>query len=77
MYENLREIRNNRNISALEMAEVLGLQTKAAYYKKESGTIKFSLEEAGLIAKFLNMRIEDIFFDDEVAETETSERHII
>lgn len=77
MYENLREIRNNRDISALDMAEVLGLQTKAAYYKKESGSIKFSLEEAGLIARFLDMKIEDIFFDDEVAETETNETHII
>lgn len=75
MYENLREIRNKRNISALDMANVLGLQTKAAYYKKESGSIKFSLEEANLISKYLNMKIEDIFFDDEVAKTETKENH--
>lgn len=71
MYENLREIRNSRNISALDMAKVIGLQTRAAYYKKESGLIKFSLEEAGLISIFLKMDIEDIFFDNEVAETET------
>lgn len=72
MYENLRAIRNARNISALDMAEVLGLQTKAAYYKKESGNIRFSLEEANKISKFLDMKIEDIFFDDEVSKTETN-----
>lgn len=76
MYENLREIRNNRNISAIEMAKVLGLQTKAAYYKKESGLIKFSLEEANLISQYFDMKIEDIFFDDEVAKTETNNNYI-
>ena len=75
MYENLREIRNNRNISALDMAKVLGLQTRAAYYKKESGLIKFSLEEANAISQYLNMKIEDIFFDDEVAIIETDDNH--
>lgn len=75
MYEKLREIRNSRNISALDMATVLGLKTRAAYYKKESGDIRFSLEEASLISEYLNMRIEDIFFDDEVAKTETEENH--
>lgn len=74
MYENLREIRNNRNISALDMAMVIGLQTRAAYYKKESGLIKFSLEEAILISNYLGMKIEDIFFDDEVANIETQEQ---
>ena len=75
MYENLRELRNQRNISALDMARVIGLKTKAAYYKKESGLIKFSLEEANLISKYLDMPIEDIFFDDEVAKSETIDDH--
>ena len=65
MYENLREIRNNRNISALDMAMVLRLQTRTAYYKKESGIIKFSLKEANLISKYLDMTIEDIFIYEE------------
>ena len=75
MYENLRELRNQRNISALDMARVIGLKTKAAYYKKESGLIKFSLEEANLISKYLDMPIEDIFFDDEVSKLETIDNH--
>lgn len=61
MYENLRRIRNEKKISALEMAQLLGLETAAAYYKKESGAIKFSLEEAKKIAEYLKMPIDDIF----------------
>lgn len=61
MFEKLRRIRNERNISALEMANVLGLKTAAAYYKKENGTINFTLEEAKKIADYLKMPIEEIF----------------
>lgn len=74
MFEKLREIRNRKNISALEMARILGLKTPAAYYKKENGTIKFSLEEADKIAKFLGLPIEVIFFKNEVSETETEQK---
>lgn len=61
MFEKLRRIRNERNISALEMANLLGLKTAAAYYKKENGTINFTLEEAKKIADYLKMPIEEIF----------------
>ena len=64
MFEKLRKIRNERNISALEMANLLGLKTAAAYYKKESGTINFSLEEAKKIAEHLEMPIEEIFIKE-------------
>ncbi|ABR48764.1 transcriptional regulator, XRE family [Alkaliphilus metalliredigens QYMF] len=73
MYEKLRNIRNEKSITALEMANMLGLKTPAAYYKKETGTIKFSLEEAEKIAKFLGLPIEEIFFKTEVSETATTE----
>ncbi|MCT4663362.1 MAG: helix-turn-helix domain-containing protein [Tissierellales bacterium] len=71
MFEKLREIRNRKNICAMEMAEMLGLKTPAAYYKKENGTIKFSLEEAEKIAKLLELPIEVIFFKKSVSKTET------
>jgi len=61
MFKKLRKIRNERNISALEMANLLGLKTAAAYYKKENGTINFTLEEAKKIADYLKMPIEEIF----------------
>lgn len=61
MFEKLRRIRNERNISALEMAKLLGLKTAAAYYKKENGTINFTIEEAKKVADYLKMPIEEIF----------------
>lgn len=71
IYTKLRKIRNGRNISAREMADLLGLRTEAAYYKKESGAIKFSIEEAKKIAQKLEMQIDEIFFADEVSCCDT------
>lgn len=61
MHIKLRNIRNKKSISATEMKDLLGLKTEAAYYKKESGMVKFSLEEARKISEKLGMKIEDIF----------------
>lgn len=71
MFEKLRRIRNERNISALEMAKLLGLKTAAAYYKKENGTINFTLEEAKKVADYLKIPIEEIFFKEIVSKMET------
>lgn len=71
MFYKLREIRNSKNISAKEMAESLNLKTEAAYYKKESGLIRFSLDEAKIVSEKLGVPIEELFFDPEVSEIET------
>lgn len=71
MFEKLREMRINKNISVDEIASVLNLETKAAYYKKEAGTVKFTLIEAKKVADYFGMTIEEIFFANEVSETET------
>lgn len=73
MFEKLRELRNSKNISAEEMASMLGLETKAAYYKKEAGNVKFTLVEAKKISDFLNLPIEKIFFTNEVSLKDTGE----
>lgn len=70
MYENLRKIRQELNISVEELCDLLGLETKAAYYKKETGLIKFSLQEAKLISDRLKLPIEHIFFANELSEME-------
>lgn len=67
MFEKLRELRNSKNISAEDMAAVLGLETKAAYYKKEAGNVKFTLSEAKKIADYFKLPIEEIFFTIEVS----------
>lgn len=67
MFENLRKIRQEKNIKVKEIAKWLGLKTEAAYYKKETGTVPFSLDEGKKIAEMFNMPIEDIFFEKEVS----------
>jgi len=63
-----------KGVSAKEMADLLGLKTEAAYYKKESGMIKFSLHEAKKVSERLGLPIDDIFFDKKVSVTETLSR---
>ena len=63
MYKKLKEIRNKKSISIDTLKNLLGLKTKAAYYKKENGNVKFTLTEAKLIADLLKLPIEKIFFD--------------
>lgn len=62
MYKKLREIRNKKSIPIDTFKNLLGLKTKAAYYKKENGNVKFTLNEAKIIADFLKLPIEEIFF---------------
>lgn len=57
-------------IKAKTLCELIGVK-RITYYKKESGTVKFSLDEAKKISDFLGMPIEDIFFADEVSKSET------
>ncbi|MFZ7119792.1 MAG: helix-turn-helix transcriptional regulator [Eubacteriaceae bacterium] len=71
MYERLRLLRSEKKVSATQMKRVLGLKTEAAYYKKEAGDIKFSLQEARKISRFFSMQIEEIFFDDKVSHIDT------
>ena len=71
MFVKLKKLRVERNVSAEEMSKILGLETKAAYYKKESGNVKFSLLEAKRISDFFNIPIEEIFFSNEVSHKDT------
>lgn len=66
-FEQLRTIRTSKNVTGEQMAEVLGLKTQAAYYKKEAGTVKFSLDDAKKISEFFHMPIEKIFFASELS----------
>ncbi|BES66087.1 hypothetical protein SANA_25260 [Gottschalkiaceae bacterium SANA] len=77
MYERLRVLRKQEGVSAKELAELLDLKTKASYYKKESGAIKFSIEEARKIASYFNKSIEEIFFERKVSKKATARTGVI
>lgn len=70
MLENLRKRRIEKDVSALEMANTIGLKTKAAYYKKESGVVKITLDEAILIADRLGSTLDELFFDYQLSESD-------
>ncbi len=59
----LRYLRKQRGISAKTMADALGLQTVGAYYKKETGRNKITIEEAKVIASIVGSTIEEVFGD--------------
>lgn len=69
MYEKLKELRERKGYSIEEMAKVIG-KSPCNYFKKESGNVKFSVNEALCIAEFLKTKVEKIFFKDELSESE-------
>ena len=71
MFNKLRDIRKERKVSAVELANVLGLETKTAYYKKENGTVKFSLEEARMLSIYFKKSIECLFYGENDSKIDT------
>ena len=67
MFDKLRKIRQKSNIKAKELAEKLGLKTEGAYYKKETGSVPFTLTEGKIIADVFNLPIEEIFFENKLS----------
>ena len=67
MYEELRKIRQQKNIKAKEIADKIGLKTEGAFYKKETGIVPFTLEECKIISEMLGLPIEKIFFKDKLS----------
>ena len=67
MFEKLRKMRKEKGIKVKDICELLNLETEAAYYKKETGSVPFTLEEGKKIANLLNEPIESIFFGNELS----------
>lgn len=63
----LKDLRLEKNITLIQMAELIDLKTSSAYWKKEMGLVPFSLQEAKVISVFFKRRIEDLFFADKVS----------
>ncbi|MDT2845507.1 helix-turn-helix domain-containing protein [Enterococcus thailandicus] len=74
MYKvNLKLIKQKRELkgySLKEMADLMGFNDKAKYYRREAGEYNFKSEELPQLAKILNIPISKIF-THEVAKKET------
>lgn len=71
----IKELRLKNNLSCKQMADLIGV-SKASYSKKENGFVKFSLNEAKIIADTFNESIEKIFFNSKVTKNETQQEVI-
>lgn len=71
MFERLRCLRQEKGLTCEQMAEVMGLETKAGYSKKELGRTKFTLAEAKKVSEILGYSIEEIFYANEVSQKDT------
>lgn len=72
MYEKLKELREKKGYTIDDMAQVIG-KSPCNYFKKENGDVKFSVNEALIISKFLKRKVETIFFKTELSENENKE----
>lgn len=60
MYHHLVQVRKGKQLTIHDMAKVIG-KSPANYYKKEMGRVTVSVEEALLIAHFLQREISYLF----------------
>lgn len=57
----IRDKRISKGYSMQKMAELLGLESKSMYYKRETGDTQFKATEIPLLASLLDISIEKIF----------------
>lgn len=69
MYEKLKELREKKGYTIEDMARLIN-KSPCNYFKKENGDVKFSVNEALTISKFLKCKVESIFFKNELSENE-------
>lgn len=60
MYEKLKKIREEKGYSIEDLAQVID-KSPCNYFKKENGNVKFSVNEAKKISRFLKCNVEKIF----------------
>lgn len=69
MYEKLKELREKKGYSIEDMAKVIN-KSPCNYFKKEIGTVRFSVNEALDISIFLKTKVEKIFLKENLSDSE-------
>ena len=70
MYEILKRKREMKGYTIEDLARVID-KSAPTYFKKENGDVKFTVSEALKLADFLDEKVEDIFFKEQFAVTES------
>lgn len=61
--EILKKARMAKGATMQEVADVIGVQTVSAYYRKEVGLLQLSLPEAFALARFYETTVDALFGD--------------
>ncbi|GBG09465.1 transcriptional regulator [Paenibacillus agaridevorans] len=64
----IKSLRKEQGVSLDEMAKEVGYESPNGYYYLEIGRGRFPAETLAKVAVVLGTTIEELFFDDEVAE---------
>lgn len=67
----IKKFRESQNLKQEDLAKIINVSA-VNYSKKENGNVKFSLNEARVIAQHFNKSIEELFFNDKVSKKETT-----
>ncbi|MBU5213256.1 helix-turn-helix domain-containing protein [Heyndrickxia oleronia] len=70
--QKIKYLRKQAKLSLEEMAKLLGYESANGYYYLEIGRGKFSAETLALVAEIFDIPINDLFFEDKIAEMATN-----
>ena len=74
--ELIKSVRLKKGISTEQMAKKMGYKGGNAYFRKENGDRKFSVEDIMKVSMILEIPIQDIFFENKITE-KVKDKHAI
>lgn len=73
----IKRIRLKKDISTEQMSQLMGYKGGNAYFRKENGDRKFSVEDVTKISRILELPIQNIFFNIKVTDMEINKNQVI
>lgn len=74
--ELIKKKRLEKGYSSEDMSMMMGYEGANAYFRKEKGDRKFSLEDVSKVSDILGIPIQEIFFNNGITELETKKEVI-
>jgi len=74
MYNKLKGLMTEKNITQQELAEILEMSISTLNFKI-NGKSDFTIKEAKKVSKFFDKPIEEIFYNDEINKMKTNRKY--
>ncbi|USK71730.1 helix-turn-helix domain-containing protein [Peribacillus asahii] len=71
----IKHLRKRERLSLNKMSELLGYESQNGYYYLESGRNKFSAETLAKVSDIFKVQIDELFFEEEIAEMAKGKTH--